>query len=500
VQVTEVIPGSDGSDNCTLLVNVQYVEEHAETYVLPLARIAGTDAHRLVDEKPHAVLAFMDGADGTVVIADATFDAGWRNDLLDTIAGRRRTRGRNGELQGTATSELRRVRGGVGADESRLLGAEQTNTSMVFGRDIIVKLYRRLEEGVSLDLEIGQFLGDHGYTHTPRVLGSLDYVRNGDAARSMAVVQEFVANEGDAWALTLDAVGEYFERAAAEPGKPAATDTGTRALLRLAADVPSDAVRALVGPYLEEARLLGERTAGMHLVLASQPDVKDFAPEEFTLFYQRSLYQSMRNLAGRTVQQLRTRRANWRNPCVSWPTHCWNASPKYSSGSVASSIEGQRIPHPRARRPAPGPGTLYRQRLQHHRLRGRTHPAAERTAAEAVAAAGRGGHDPFVPLRRVRVGHGAAASQRHVRPDREVMERRARIWYAHSSAAFLDGYLTVMGESNILPQDSDELAKMLDAYLLEKAVYELGYELGNRPDWAAIPLQGVLDMLGEADG
>jgi maltose alpha-D-glucosyltransferase / alpha-amylase len=79
--------------------------------------------------------------------------------------------------------------------------------------------------------------------------------------------------------------------------------------------------------------------------------------------------------------------------------------------------------------------------------------------------------------------------------DRQELQRWADCWYAYVSAAYLNGYLTVMDSSPVLPGDRAELAKLLDAYLLEKAVYELGYELGNRPAWAVIPLQGLLQLL-----
>ena len=71
--------------------------------------------------------------------------------------------------------------------------------------------------------------------------------------------------------------------------------------------------------------------------------------------------------------------------------------------------------------------------------------------------------------------------------DRAAMEWWARGWYAYLGGAYLNGYLGVMGGSPILPQETEELARLLDIYLLEKAIYELGYELGNRPAWAAIP-------------
>jgi maltose alpha-D-glucosyltransferase/alpha-amylase len=81
------------------------------------------------------------------------------------------------------------------------------------------------------------------------------------------------------------------------------------------------------------------------------------------------------------------------------------------------------------------------------------------------------------------------------RIDRAAMVWWARGWYAYVGGAFMNGYLRAMGDSPILPQDPEELARLLDVYLLEKAIYELGYELGNRPAWAAIPMRGLLQLL-----
>jgi maltose alpha-D-glucosyltransferase / alpha-amylase len=367
---------------------------------------------------------------------------------------------------------------------------------MVFGRDIVVKLYRRLEEGESLDLEVGRFLAEHGYAHTPQVLGSLDYQMEGGAARTVAVVQEFVPNEGDTWGLTLDAIGEFYERAATVPTDATETDASTRALLRLAEEGPGEEARNLVGPYLEEARLLGERTGEMHLVLSSSDEDAAFAPEEFTLFYQRSLYQSMRNLAGRVFQQLEAR---------------LDALPEETQSLARQILEQEAAVMARFR-------TIIEEKVNGYRIRchGDLHlgqvlytgndffitdfegepirPLSERRLKRS-------------PLRDVagmlRSFHYAAyaalieqAERSHVaESDRADMERWARCWYAYSCAAFLNGYLAVMGDSAVLPRDRDELARLLDAYVLEKAVYELGYELGNRPAWAAIPLHGLEQLL-----
>jgi maltose alpha-D-glucosyltransferase / alpha-amylase len=499
VSVRDLLPVSvPGADFRIALVDVQYVEESTETYVLPVTMLEGAAAQQLLDEHPGAVVAEVQPDEGpAAIIADASYVPAFRESLLDAIHGRRRLKGMRGELHGAATGRLRRAVGELDERQGRLMGAEQSNTSLVFGRDIVIKLYRRLEEGTSLDLELGEFLGEKGFANTPAVLGALDYRHEpGGPARTLAIAQEFVRNEGDAWELTLDAVGEFYERAAATAEGPTPTEASVRALLRMAAEGPSQDARTLVGPYLEEARLLGERTGEMHVILASDRTNAAFAPEEFTLFYQRSLYQSMRNLSGRVLQQLAAGLDDLQEP---------------ARGAAEEVLRLDAVILRRFRWVTEGKVSGYRIRCHGDFHLGQVlytgndfiitdfegepiRPLSERRLKRSPL------RDVAGMLRSYHYAANAAliehAERSHMRPsERTAMDWWAQCWYAYVSAAFLNGYLTVMAPTGVLPSDPDELAKLLDIYVLEKAIYELGYELGNRPGWAPIPLNGVLQLL-----
>jgi maltose alpha-D-glucosyltransferase / alpha-amylase len=503
-----------GANYRIALVDVQYVQETMETYVLPLGLLEGGEARRLLEAQPGAVIAeITDAGRGTsgdgastgehtgenspAVLVDASYMDGFRNALLDTIHGRRRVKGRTGELQGSATGRLRRVLGSMEDRQSRLLGAEQSNTSIVFGREIVVKLYRRLEEGESLDLEIGEFLSEKGFPHTPAILGSLEYRRSPEeGGRTLAVAQEFVPNEGDAWQLTLDALGDFYERAATLSDGPTPTDASVRALLRLAAEGPGHRAHAVVGPYIEEARLLGERTGEMHIVLASDRSNTAFAPEEFTLFYQRSLYQSMRNLSGRVLQQLAAHAGRMDESAQGAAREVLAqdaAILKRFQAVIERKVEAYRV---RCHGDFHLGQVLYTGNdfvitdFEGEPIRPLTERRLKRSPLRDVAGMLRSFHY---------ASYAALIEQDQRNPigptDRTAMEWWAQCWYAYVSAAFLNGYLTVVAPAGILPPDADQLAKMLDAYVLEKAIYELGYELGNRPSWTIIPLRGLLQLL-----
>ena len=189
------------------------------------------------------------------------------------------------------------------------LRAEQSNTSIAYADRLILKLFRRLGEGLNPDLETGRFLTDlTNFPHIAPVAGSLEYRRGRtQESATLGIVQGYVPNQGDAGSFTLDSLANYFERALAY-GEDA--DIPAESPLKLKdEELPAMAVET-IGPYLESARLLGQRTAELHLALSSVPTVAAYAPEPFTDHYRRSLYQSMRNLTGQVFTLLRQRSGN----------------------------------------------------------------------------------------------------------------------------------------------------------------------------------------------
>ena len=180
--------------------------------------------------------------------------------------------------------------------------AEQSNTSVLYGERLVLKVFRRLSEGVNPDLEVGRFLTERaGFSHIPAVAGALEYRVGRREPMTLGILQAFVANEGDAWHFTLDQLESYYERALCTEGGGA----GFRgSLLELIEEEPPPPLFEM-GIHLELARLLGQRTAELHLALAHDPEDPDFAPEPFTTLYQRSLYESMRTSATRNLELLR---------------------------------------------------------------------------------------------------------------------------------------------------------------------------------------------------
>jgi maltose alpha-D-glucosyltransferase/alpha-amylase len=299
LSIFDVIPiDVPGSESSIVVIEVDYTTGEPENYVLPLMRVTREQVDRL---GAHVICELRTEDEGRLVI-DASHSPEFASELLSLVLSKRPFGTHHGVVIPTAQTMLRDL---VASEplESRLLGVEQSNTSIAFGSKVILKLYRRIEEGRGLDLEVGRFLSNRGFPHAPRVVGALEYEVESQSS-SLAVLHCYTANEGDAWQYTIDTLGPFFERAAARGELVTVDPVSTSRLLANSKNEPSALARELLGAYLEDARLLGIRTAELHNVLSSDPDDPDFAPEPFTIFYQRSLYQSMRNLTGRVFQSL----------------------------------------------------------------------------------------------------------------------------------------------------------------------------------------------------
>jgi maltose alpha-D-glucosyltransferase / alpha-amylase len=506
-RITEVLPLAENSlDSYLSLVDVEYGDSEPETYVLPLAAIDTRDAHHH-PTAAHAALAHLrsprpmgnserHNGYAEQVVFDATGDRQFENALLRIVEHRGHLHGMRGEAVGAVSAAYHSMRPAGGTSgEPHLLKAEQTNSSIAYGRDFILKLFRRIEPGISPDLEIGRFLTERvGFAHAPKLLGWLEYRVGRAEPLTMGVMHNYVHNHGDAWEYTRRELNRYFERAATRTQLVPPPD---KSLIELLDETAPDRAGAdMVGVYLDIARLLGRRTAELHLALSSEVEEESFAPEPF-LPQLRSTYQSMRNLAGRTFRLLRD---------------CLPSLPEESRKRAARLIDHQEQIGARFDAMLKRRTTIVRIRTHGDLHLGQVlytgkdfviidfegepaRPLSERRRKRPglrdVAGMLRSFHYAAFATLLEEARRGALGGR-----DFASMEPWAQLWQQWTSWGFLKAYLETAGESPIVPQDRNELKALLDAFILDKAIYELGYELNHRPEWVTIPLHGIAQIVG----
>jgi maltose alpha-D-glucosyltransferase/alpha-amylase len=498
VEITETIPVTLNDAVAHIaLAQVAYTDGDPETYVLPFTFASGERADQALESLTAVARLRIQrtGQDETGLLCDAMSDERFTTTLLDLISRGRRLSGTSGELVASPSPAFRPLLRSTAGLEPVPLKAEQSNTSVVFGDLFILKLYRRVAEGMNPELEIGRYLTDvRHFPNTAPLASALEYQRRGREAMTLSVLQSYLPTQGDAWDYTLGAVQRYFAEVLARRAEVGAAQIPQKPLLALLHDDVPAVAHELIGLYLETARLLGQRTGEMHVALAQEANDANFVPEAFTDFYRRGLYQGMLGQANETFRLLRQR-------------------VRHLPEAVKAEVQQLLVRETEIRqRFLP----LRNRRITARRIRchGDYHlgqvlytgkdfiiidfegePARPLSVRRMKSA----------PLRDVagmlRSFHYAAYAAlldeaSPMRPeDFLALEPWARLWYTWVSAVYLKTYLEVAAEGAFLPENQEELQILLEAYLLEKALYELGYELNSRPTWVKVPLQGILQLL-----
>jgi maltose alpha-D-glucosyltransferase/alpha-amylase len=458
------------------LLQVDFAEGAAEEYVVPFS-FGPPDQPA---PQPNAVVVRIDGPQPGILY-DALAAPEFCSALLELIGRKVRLKGQGGEIRAEAMADFA-ARRGSGQLEPSIGTAEQSNSSVIFGDRLILKVFRRVQEGINPELEMGRFLTEYAhFPHTSPLVGAIEYqARHTAEPTTLAVLQGFVPNRGDAWKLTLDKMNEFAERVRGEcQGKP---EPLPKQELIDVADLPIPAIaHELIGPYLDAAQLLGQRTAELHLALASSDEPADFRPEPFSLKHQELLVQTLLEVVERNYAQFQ-KRLNDLPEVVRDMGH----------QVMAHAETIRRRLQPMSERPLGG---------SRCRCHGDYHLGQVLyTGADFVIIDFEG--EPARPLKERRLKQsplrdvaGMLRSFDYAAQAVELPEAWHRFWYTWVSAAFLKGYLATAAKGSFLPSSKNDQRLLLEYFLLEKAIYELAYEINHRPDWVRIPVQGIRRLL-----
>jgi maltose alpha-D-glucosyltransferase / alpha-amylase len=487
-----------------IFLDVTYGDAEPETYLVALSIASGEKADALLRDRPDAVLARLEGMGpaSPAILYSATLDRDFSDSLLRAIVRRRRIRGESGELIGAHTRSFRSAWTSVSSNlEQQAQPTEPCYTVINYGDDFVLKLYRKLEEGINPGREVPEFLTEQTeFTAIPRSLGSLEYRRfHSDAVHEMSVgtLSSFVRNSTNGWSYTLDHLGLFFEHSLAIPQEDQRVRDLTLADPLAAVDSPVPQILAeLLGSYLDSVRVLARRTAEMHIALSSRPDVPDFAPEPFTTFYRQSIYHGIVGQLNRSFDALRGR---------------LRVLPENAQADIAEAISREGEIRNRLL-------LLRDTRLSGSRIRNHGDYQLSNvlySGSDWVVTNFEG--DPYRPLseRRIKrsalrdiatmlrsfhyVSHAAlfgdvpgivASRDAHTQ-----LEKWAKAWYQWVSTIFLENYLKVSSAGQFLPQRDEEIRILLGSYMIERALTEIEYELEHRPEWIRIPVHGILEQL-----
>ncbi|MBD3884790.1 maltose alpha-D-glucosyltransferase [Phormidium tenue FACHB-886] len=497
-----------------VLIRVDYIEGISDTYILPIAYAEGIDPNSPANPYGEATIAYLQGKNSAGILFDALADKDFLTVSLEAIAHKLRFKSSGGELTATRTDVFEKiwqdaelpthsaVSNAQVSMEPHLLRQECSNALAIYGDRFVLKLFRKVEECINSDLEVGHFLTQLSQKdpalvdHIAPVAGFLEYRRKGSDPMTVGILQKYISDTRDGWSFTLDSLRDGFEKVlttaidineiSLPPSKLASA---------LTVEVPQMAY-AIMGAFLTSIELLGQRTAELHLALTSDTVDPHFAPEEFSSFYQRSIYQYMRNQAGQTLLLLKKHLNQIPSDLQPHARLILNQR-EHLLGRFKLLVD-QPITAMRAR----CHGNYH---LEEVLYTGKdfviidfegepNRPLSERRMKRSPLRDVAAMLQSFYYACRVALRREEESGM--IRPENlELMEQWAQFFHSWISLVFLKQYLATTNGAAFLPKTTLELQILLDAYLLEKAVYELGYELTHRPDLIEVPLLRILELL-----
>ncbi|MFN2594419.1 MAG: hypothetical protein ABR579_05975 [Actinomycetota bacterium] len=351
-----------------------------------------------------------------------------------------------------------------GTSSSRMIGAEQSNSSIVLDENVILKIFRRIEPGPNPDLELARALTGAGFDHVPAQLGEITYESDDDTESfDLAMAQRYVADARDGWTVAVGQIAELYDEAhEADAAEDVAFLTEERS-----------------ASLLDSIARLGDVTAELHVTLSREELEPALAPEPLT-------ETDLSQLGARIQDTLERLRDSGFAEITGLEQHIQER---------VDALEGLMETGLKARVHGDyhlGQALLSRGEWMLLDFEGEPLKSFEERRAK---------HSPIRDvagmLRSLNYAATAALFER-AEPDSEEwkqLQTWADAWEVAARERFLTAYLSRAHEGRYLPNERETFAVLLDAFELDKALYEIEYELSHRPQWLRIPLRGVAQII-----
>jgi maltose alpha-D-glucosyltransferase/alpha-amylase len=475
----------EGDTHFFVIIEVHYVQGLPEFYFLPMAFLPSDSIMERVEYTVQSVVCRAEIQGKAGFIMDSSYDKQFRDFLFASMGKEAKFKDDDGGTLLFNSGVFAKIDVNREID-SKILKADQSNTAIIYNDQYFFKFYRKLENEINPELEIVRFLSEHTtFRNSPRYAGSVEYHDQDGNIIVFGLLQERVDNQGEAWTMSVDSVGRFYERVMAKAKTIKLPKLINKASIKFE-DAP-EVIQEFIGRgFYERMVRLGTRTAEMHLALSSNTSNPAFTPENFTANYQRSLYSSLRKLVKdrfsllestlpkltADVQKFAKEVLELENDIMQCFSEVHQVKIKankirihgdYHLGQVLFTgkdfviidFEGE-------------PGLSFSER----RLK--------KSALKDVAGMMRSIH--YAAFGKILL------NENYRDRDLEFLEMWAEQWQHYVSRFYLGAYMERMNMGTSLSAEDDVLIR---TFLLEKAIYELGYELNGRPDWTIIPLRGI---------
>jgi maltose alpha-D-glucosyltransferase / alpha-amylase len=470
-----------------LLVEVSYESGLPDTYHLPVTLVKDHLEKKLRESCPQSFIAHIKTPKEEGVLCDALYTPEFQKWLLENLAHSNVITLKSSVLHFTSNDAVKEYLSAHDDIRSKVHATDYKNTSVTYDNNFFLKMFRKIDAGINPDIELTKHITEEtGFNYIPAYIGSIDWMLEKDTV-SLGMMQVMVENHGDGKTFMMERLQNFTERILALE-KPLDLKTEGTLVDPIPFDkLPANLQTLLGGPASEQAALLGNRIAKLHESLGEDGIDKRFAPEEFSLHYQRSLFSAMQSLVRETFQNLDK---NLHSVPEKDQQHIRELLGKKEN--LLSALK-----------------QIYSHKLdvQKIRIHGNLHLDQVLLTGKDIAIHDFGG-DPYLNFseRRLKrsalrdvasmvrsfyyVAHEAIMTTTLV-PEEEIsgLMEYAPLWAHYMSGFFTHAYFKQLRQSRLLPHSDEDLKLMLKVFLTEKSLQALNGEIRKRPQHAFIPLK-----------
>jgi len=479
-----------------LLLEIAEQNGTSGLYQLPVLFVNNEQADKIVVTYPEALIARVRSEEGEGALVDAFFVPEWQLDLFHRMAGHKQVTatGQRIEFAGGATLKNNLEKGEA---VPRIHTSDLFNTSITYNGSFFLKMYRKVEIAINPDLETTRYLTKEAkFEYIPAFVGDIEW-KSKRGPIVLGLMQEMIENHGDGYGYFQERIHNYIERLLAGGRDPLLWEQRQGTLMAPVSfdTLPQDLQNLLGRPAAEQARLLGIRTAQMHLALGSGADDKDYRPEAFSLHYQRSLFSSLQSLVRETYQNLSRNKSK--------------LPPDMQANSERITAYRPRLLAIFKR--------IYAKKLDalKIRLHGNYHLGQVLLTGKDLSISDYSGdpalsyserrlkRSPLIDLASMVLSFHKAAFEGFMNDlqlqetDRIAFQPFAALWAHYMSGFFINAYMAKIKEAHMLPAGANDLEMMWQNYLLQRAIQAFNEALRNDPSRLIIPLTLIRNILRE---
>lgn len=476
-----------------LLVQVEFKNIEKELYLLPVTTITAEDLKTVSEKCKNTIICKIkqDNLPESYLV-DALYVPEAALMLLKNCIKSNEYKGSNGQLITHPVKKLANLDiDTINMALIKPLSDDQSNTSINFADKFILKVFRHIDVGINPEVELSTYLNKKArFSKTPVMIGSIDYQTFNKKHHTLGIIQQYVINQTDARSYTLNAISLFFERMIAEPHIELPLPNNP--LDPQDQDIPEQ-VRNYLSFYAEAALRLGECTGQMHLALAENLQDAAFKPEAFSIFDQKALYQSVYTTYRRVTDALKKKLSEYPDNLKDEIESILDKRDDIlleAKKIVATKVGGQKI---RCHGDYHLGQILYTGNdfiiidFEGEPKRSISERRLKRTPLRDVAGM----------LRSFHYAVNEVVKNKYSEETDDTILKLMDFWYQWVAYLFLNSYWKTVNTAAFVPQEIENFQELLRVSLLDRVVYELEYEINNRPDFICFPCRGMESLLRE---